>query len=138
MEDYYCLEIDSRGRVLDYRGSYYRQLDMKWRCEGVKAAGATFDKGYTVEGRLPLTTFALMGYHGGPQPGARILCGLYRAEFSHNRSGKPVEQRETIHNRGRKPNGPPPIEEWISWIDPKTPEPDFHVPSSLGWLEIVE
>ena len=71
-------------------------------------------------------------------PGVKILCGLYRAEFSHDRSGKPVVQQETIHNRGRKLDGPPPIEEWISWVDPKTPEPDFHVPSSLGWLEIVE
>ena len=42
------------------------------------------------------------------RPGEKILCGLYRAEFSHDRSGKPVEQKETIHNRGRKLNGPPP------------------------------
>jgi hypothetical protein len=52
--------------------------------------------------------------------------------------GKPVVQHETIHNRGRKRAGPPPIEGWMSWVDPKTPEPDFHVPSSLGRLEIVE
>jgi hypothetical protein len=63
---------------------------------------------------------------------------LYRAEFSHDRSGKPVVQRETIHNRGRKLTGPPPIKGWMSWVVPKTPEPDFHVPSSLGRLEIVE
>jgi hypothetical protein len=49
-----------------------------------------------------------------------------------------VVQRETIHNRGRKLDGPPPLEEWMSWVDPKTPEPDFHVPSSLGRLEIVD
>jgi len=72
------------------------------------------------------------------EPGAKVLCGLYRAEFSHDRSGKPVVERKTIHNQGRKLDGPPPIEDWISWIDPKTPDPDFHVPSSLGWLEIVE
>ena len=77
---------------------------------------------------------------GFPQlvPGEKILCGLYRAEFSHDRSGKPVVQQETIHNRGRKLAGPPPLEGWISWVDPKTPEPDFHVPSSLGRLDIIE
>ena len=73
------------------------------------------------------------------RPGARILCGLYRAGFSHDRSGKPAVVQETINNQGRKPpEGLPPIEEWMSWIDPNTPEPDFHVPSSLGHLELVE
>lgn len=32
--------------------------------------------------------------------------------------------------------GPPPIQEWISWVDPATTEPDFHVPAAFGWLEI--
>jgi hypothetical protein len=31
-----------------------------------------------------------------------------------------------------------PIEEWMSWVDPKTAEPDFHMPSSLGWFEVVK
>jgi len=132
MKKYYCLEIDPRGRVLDYSGSYYRQLDMKWRCEGLEAVGKTTEGGYVIEGRIPRITLMLMGADG------RFLCGLYRAEFSHDRSGKPVEQKETLHHRGRKFDGVPPIENWISWIDPKTPEPDFHVPSSLGWLRIEE
>jgi hypothetical protein len=34
--------------------------------------------------------------------------------------------------------GPPPIEEWISWVDPKREEADFHVPASLGWLEFAK
>ncbi len=31
--------------------------------------------------------------------------------------------------------GTPAIEEWISWVDPKLKEPDFHVPATLEWLE---
>jgi hypothetical protein len=68
----------------------------------------------------------------------KIRCGLFRAEFSHDRSGKPVTQRASIHNRGRHIDGPPPIQAWMAWVDPKTEEPDFHVPTSFGWLEIVE
>jgi hypothetical protein len=137
MNKYFCFEIDSRGRTFDYQASYYRQFDPKWKCKGLETAAAPTKKGYTVEGRIPLATLVEMGF---PRlvPGEKILCGLYRAEFSHDRSGKPVVQRETIHNRGRRLAGPPPIEDWMSWIDPKTPEPDFHVPSSLGRLEIVE
>lgn len=135
MRDYFCLEIDSRGRVFDYRGSFYRRLDSAWSWKGVEAKAGTLPQGYVVEARIPLGSFEAMGFPR-LRPGTRILAGLYRAEFSHDRSGKPVPQQESIHNRGRKLDGPPPIEGWISWVDPQTPEPDFHLPSSLGWLEI--
>ncbi len=136
MKDYYCIEVDSRGRVYDYRGSYYRKLDANWRFEGLQTKAAPLPKGYEVEGRIPLESLTALGF---PviRPGVRIRCGLYRAEFSHDRSGRPVEQQESVHNPGRKLDGPPPIEEWISWVDPKTREPDFHVPASLGWLDFV-
>ena len=137
LKDYRCLEIDSRGRVFDYRAAFYRRFDSTWSWPGIEAAGSTFKGGYVVELRIPAHSFETLGL-GRLRPGARVLWGLYRAEFSHDRSGRRVVQRETLHNRGRKVEGPPPLEDWMSWIDPKTPEPDFHVPSSLGWLEIVE
>jgi hypothetical protein len=93
--------------------------------------------GYAVEGRIPLASLEQLGFPR-LRPGVTIRCGLYRAEFSHDRSSRPVEPKETIHNRGRKSVGSPPIEHWISWVDPQTPEPDFHVPSSLGRLKIVD
>lgn len=136
LQDYFCLEIDSRGRIFDYRGSYYRQLDSQWNWPGVEAKASSFETGYCVEGRIPLASFPALGLPP-LRPGARLRAGLYRAEFSHDRSGKPVVQQDSIHNRGRRLDGPPPLEEWMSWIDPQTPEPDFHVPSSFGWLSIV-
>ena len=72
------------------------------------------------------------------RPGAKIRCGLFRAEFDHDRSGRPVVQRPSIHNGGLRFDGPPPIENWMSWVDPRTVEPDFHVPTAFGWLEIVK
>jgi hypothetical protein len=136
MQDYYCLEVDSRGRAYDYRGSYYRRLDPSWNWQGLETNASPIERGYVVEGRLPLASLEALGFPR-LRPGEKIRCGLYRAEFSHDRSGRTVVQQETIHNRGRKLDIPPPLEEWISWVDPKTPEPDFHVPSSLGWLEVV-
>jgi hypothetical protein len=137
LKDYYCFEVDSRGRVFDYRGSFYRRLDTKWKLAGLEAKAEPLPKGYEIEGRIPLTSLAALGFLP-VQPGAKLRCGLYRAEFSHDRSGRPVEQKESVHNLGRKVEGPPPIEEWISWVDPRTKEPDFHVPASLGWLEFVK
>ncbi len=136
MNDYYCFEVDSRGRVFDYRGSFYRKLDTTWKFKGLQAKGRPVYKGYEIEGRIPLKSLKALGFPT-VQPGVRIRCGLYRAEFSHDRSGRVVEQKETLHNLGRKVEGPPPIEEWISWVDPKLKKPDFHVPATLGWLEFV-
>jgi hypothetical protein len=135
--DYYCFEVDSRGRVFDYRGSYYRQLDTKWKFDGLEAKATARPNGYEIEGRIPLKSLAALGFPA-IGPGSKIRCGLYRAEFSHDRSGRPVEQKASVHNLGRNIEGPPPIEEWISWVDPKIKEPDFHVPATLGWLQFGE
>lgn len=137
MQNYYCIEVDSRGRVFDYRGAYYRQLEPAWALKGLATKAAPIEQGYVVEGSVPLASLERLGFPK-LRPGVKILCGLYRAEFRPDRSGKATEQRASIHNLGRQLDEPPPIEAWISWVDPKTDEPDFHVPSSLGWLEIVE
>lgn len=135
LKDYYCIEIDSRGRVFDYRGSFYRKLDTKWNWPDVQTAGSSLPDGYVVEGRIRLSSFKKLGFKE-IQPGSKIRFGMYRAEFSHDRSGKKVEQTATLHNLGRKVEGPPPIEEWMSWIDPQVKDPDFHIPATFGWLEI--
>lgn len=136
MNDYYCLEVDSRGRTFDYRSSYPRRFEPKWNCQGLQTKAVALPGGYAIEGRIPLKTFEALGFPA-LRPGVKIRCGLYRAEFSHDRSGRKVDPAASIHTMGRTLDGPPPIEEWLSWVDPKTPEPDFHVPSSMGWLEIV-
>ena len=139
MQDYFCLEIDSRGRVFDYRASYYRQLDPKWHCEGVEAAGVPTAKGYVVEGRIPLATLVEMGFPTTRRPGGndslRAVSGRIQPRPQRQARGA-AGDRSTI--AAASSTALRRIEEWISWIDPKTPEPDFHVPSSLGWLEIVE
>ncbi len=137
MARYFCLEIDSRGRAFDYSASHYRKFDPGWKLEGLVTAAQTHEDGYTVEGRIPLNSLEALGFPR-LRPGTKILWGIYRAEFSHDRTGNAAPAPTTIHNLGRATHGPPPIENWISWVDPKTPEPDFHVPSSLGWLMVVE
>jgi Carbohydrate family 9 binding domain-like len=134
MRDYYCFEIDSRGRVFDYRASFYRKFETTWKFEGLETSASALPDGYQIEGRIPLNRLEALGFPR-IQPGAKIRCGIFRAEFSHDRSGRVVAQKETLHNLGRKIEGPPPIEQWISWIDPKRPDADFHVPACLGWLK---
>lgn len=113
---YYCLEIDPLGRVLDYRAAYYREFDFAWRFPGLSVTGRRTSDGYQIEGRLPWTAFESLGF---PLPGSRerIRFGVYRAEFRH--TGEAAWS-----------------ESWISWIDPQTQTPDFHVPQSFGFLEL--
>lgn len=132
MREYFCAEIDPKGRVLDYRARFYRQFDMSWSLDGLKTAARTHPDGYEVEGAIPLHRLTALGFPA-PRPGLKIRVGLYRAEFSHDRSGR-VAPASDIHTLGRPAPGPAPIEDWISWVNPKTAEPDFHVPASLGWL----
>jgi hypothetical protein len=112
LRDYYTIEIDPEGRVLDYRARFYRHFDETWDCPGLVVAARRRPGGYDVEGRLPRRALEGMGLTlaSGRRP---LLAGVFRAEFSH---------------RG----GEAPHESWISWVRPWVPRPDFHVPSAFG------
>jgi len=137
MRKYFCIEIDSRGRAYDYGASFYRRFDPAWHLDGLETRGTARPDGYEIEGRIPLTRFKGLGVPA-VRSGVRVRWGLYRAEFSHDRSGRATQPRASLHTLGRESEGPPPIEDWASWVDPHTKEPDFHVPASLGWLEFVD
>lgn len=117
LAQYFCVEIDPLGRVLDYRASHYRQLDFSWSFPGLETAGEETSEGYAVQGRIPWASFAALGFPP-PDSGRAMKFGIYRAEFS--------------HTQGRDWS-----ESWISWVDPQTAEPDFHVAESFGYLKFV-
>lgn len=112
---YYGLEIDSKGRTMDFLGRYYRRLDLDWTLPELRVGAHATDHGYGVEGRIPIIALTRLGLL---KPGRTMLAGVFRAEF-------------------RKP--PADIAaKWLSWQDPETAEPDFHVPSAFGTFEFVE
>ena len=112
MEKYFCLEIDPSGRVLDYQASFYRKFDNNWDLEGLRSAGRVTREGYAVELAVPTGWFRKTGISSMEQ-NSSIIAGIYRGEFSHG-SAEVISQK------------------WISWQDPETGTPDFHIPSSLG------
>lgn len=113
LKEYYCLEIAPNAKVLDYKASFHRNFDDTWDCEGLVVAAKIKRHGYVVEGRIPLKALKNVGIFDPAQNAPCFLMGLYRAEYSNTKSGKPDVQ-------------------WISWVRPATPEADFHVPSSFG------
>ncbi len=117
LAQYFCLEIDPLGRVLDYRASHYRKFDFSWSFPGLDVVGQRTRAGYVVEGLIRWETFQRLGFPP-PDSGRTIKLGIYRAEFQ--------------HTEGRQWR-----EGWISWVDPRTEQPDFHVPESFGELKMV-
>lgn len=116
LKEYYCLEMDPRGRVLDYAACYYRQLDSHWDWPGLVVAAAIMEGGYNVEGSLPLASLAKLGV-GDLLAGEPLWVGVFRGQFSRLANG-------TLNR------------EWISWVRPEAQEPDFHIPSALGAFEM--
>ncbi len=112
LEDYWCIEIDPKGRVHDYRARHYRQFDASWNCPGLLAEGERTARGYVVRGSLPLAT--LSGLLGHPVTrGTEIRVGLFRADFYKATRGEANDN-------------------WISWIRPTSAHPDFHIPSAFA------
>jgi hypothetical protein len=115
LDPYFCLEMSPWGDAYVYRAKTYRQFDDDFSWPGLLLETAVQGERYTVVGSLPLQTLRDLRVL---RPGSRELwAGLYRAEFSQRPDG-------SVHQG------------WMSWVDPATAQPDFHVPTSFGVLEL--
>ena len=115
LRNYYCAEMDPLGRVHDFHASFHRKFDDSWSFPGLRLAAKCLPTGYAVEGSIPLQALRSLGVLVGRD----MRVGVYRAEFDHGPGGTPIEH-------------------WLSWVDPETPGPEFHVPSSFGAFRLVE
>tara|TARA_R110002111_G_scaffold4322_5_gene24723 strand:- start:2475 stop:3218 length:744 start_codon:yes stop_codon:yes gene_type:complete len=102
---YYCIEMDPNGNVLDYSAEHYREFNESWDFKNINVATEITDKGYSVEGRIPLAELNELGIS------TPFYLGVFRADFK-----KP--QSKDIS--------------WYSWIKPQNPTPDFHIPSAFA------
>jgi hypothetical protein len=113
MTPYYCLEIDSRGRVLDYMAWYYRKMGYNWQwpVDQLIIKTAVQKDGYIVEVAVGISSLKKLEL----LKNNRLHAGLFRAECKSLVNGK-ADLR------------------WISWINPRSAKPDFHIPSAFGTL----
>ncbi len=110
MKQYYCIEIDPLGRILDYSAQHYRMFDESWDFKQTKIGSSLTPNGYIVEGRLSLNELNLLGLTDN------FNLGIFRADFIGNINDDVI---------------------WYSWIDPQNKIPDFHIPSSLNKVSFV-
>lgn len=118
LKRYYCLEVDPEARILDYTAAFYRDFDYEWSWpEGhLFAEARTTDLGYCVQLKISLESLRGLDILKNGAIGA----GIYRGDCT---------------KLGNLPETEPEFT-WITWVDPKTHEPDFHVPSSFGTLKM--
>ncbi|MEJ7646360.1 MAG: sugar-binding protein [Chryseolinea sp.] len=116
MNPYYCLEIDPKGRVLDYEATFHRQFNYPWTWpkDQLKITATEITGGYRVE--FAISKKAMLDL--GLLKGDRIEAGLYRANCV-----------QAIDAQAHM--------EWISWVHPDSATPDFHIPSSFGTLRLI-
>ncbi|MEP3838501.1 MAG: sugar-binding protein [Algibacter sp.] len=117
MNPYYCLEIDPTPRLMDFMAYPKRKFDFNWNwpSKDIEIKSDIQKDYFTVEGAISLASlkkFNLLNNN-------IIEAGIYVAKYnkSKNASFEPT---------------------WISWINPQSKEPNFHIASSFGILNLVD
>lgn len=116
LDPYYCLEIDPLGRVQDFIARPNRQFDYTWDWpkQDISIKSHITSTAFSVEMRISidaLKRFKLIQNDG------HIEAGIFRAKYNQKQNG----QFEPT---------------WITWIDPQTETPNFHIASSFGKLKL--
>jgi hypothetical protein len=113
MDKYYCIEMDVKGRKLDYIGRFHRQFDFSWEFNDVGHVGSYKDDGYLVEAAISLEALDELGVIRN----SAFHAGVYRADFHYGQDSAVVHV-------------------YASWLDPEVEDPDFHVPATLGIFKL--
>lgn len=115
LNPYYCLEMDPTPRVMDFKAKYQRNFDFNWQwpAKDFELKSHRAENHFIVEGAISLASLRALGV----LKGNRIETGIFRAKYNQQANGS------------YEPT-------WITWVDPKTAEPDFHLAASFGLLEL--
>lgn len=112
MSTYYGAEIDPQGKVMDYEAHFYRKCDYSWNYKGLILGHQIGKHSYTMEVAIPMKELKELGLIS---PEGKIHMGVFRADYYGSEMNQVV---------------------WRPWIVPDAKKPDFHIPSSLGILEL--
>jgi hypothetical protein len=117
LNPYYCLEIDTSGRVMDFIAYPNKDFNFNWNWpkDDLVVKSTVNANSFTVEGSISiesLKNFNLIQNN-------RIETGVFRAKYTKRQNGC------------FEPN-------WITWVNPNTETPNFHIASSFGVFVLKE
>ena len=115
MSPYYCLEIDTQPRIMDFKAMPNRNFDLSWNWpEGeIDVKSSVLKDHFKVEGKISLKSLKALNLLKQDARGTFMEIGVYRAKYNQDEMG---------NNQAT----------WITWVDPKTPKPEFHIADSFG------
>lgn len=115
LNPYYCLEIDTSARIMDFKAYPNNNFDFNWYWPSKEIdVKSTINKSnFVVEIAISIQYLKELNL----LKDNKIEIGIYRAKFNQQK------------NNTYKPT-------WITWVNPKTASPNFHTPSSFGLLTL--
>ena len=115
LSPYYCLEMDTQPRIMDFKAMPNRDFDLSWNWpEGeLEVKSEILKDSFSVEGKISLKSLKELNLLKKDSEGTFMEIGVYRAKYNTDDEG---------HTHPT----------WITWVDPHTPKPDFHIPDSFG------
>jgi len=116
LNPYYCLEIDPTPRIMDFIAYPGKKFDYDWNWpeNDIEVKSHTKEDHFVVE--IAISIQSLKNFHLIKNDNT-IEAGLYRAKYKKQQ------------NKLFEPT-------WISWINPNTETPNFHIASSFGTLTL--
>ncbi|MTH14236.1 sugar-binding protein [Flavobacterium sp. LC2016-01] len=117
LNPYYCLEIDTAARVMDFMAKPNKDFDFSWKWpkEDFNTKASKDEISFIVEGNISIESLNKLHLIQNNT----IETGIFRAKFSKD------------ENQNYQPT-------WISWVNPNTAEPNFHIASSFGKLILMK
>jgi hypothetical protein len=115
LNPYYCLEIDPTSRIMDFKAEPNKQFDFNWNwpSKDLEVKSSIEKTHFIVEGAISIKSLTKFGLLKNGQ----IETGIYRAKYNQQQNGT------------YEPT-------WITWVNPNTETPNFHIATSFGILKL--
>jgi len=116
LNPYYCLEIDTSGRIMDFKAYPDKDFDFNWKWpkKDLEIATSRDKMSFKVSGSISIQSLKDLNLIQDNT----IEAGVFRAKFS------------LVENLQYEPT-------WISWVNPGTEIPNFHIASSFGIFKLL-
>ncbi|TXD65855.1 endoxylanase [Polaribacter glomeratus] len=115
LNPYYCLEIDTSGRIMDFKAKPNKEFDFNWNwpSQEIEVKSTVHKNYFIVEIAISIQSLKDLKL----LKNGLIETGIYRAKYN--------QQKDNSF-----------LPTWITWVNPKTETPNFHISNSFGVLKL--